>query len=271
MGMTVNARELEHIVRRLSAHHLAEVRMIALKLLDLALGAAPSLFLFFEPTAMDAFAHSMCPVESSPEIEVQMVHCDDDAKIGSVLIQRRTGVPLAAALQMWSSMGDPEKIDLFLEALCGLGIHDAPPRQWEFFQAEFEIILSASAYAQLKRHRICTRLVSVYDPILGVTMPESISDAGLEEVFRDAIRVSEKASGELGDLYPYLLTNAHRRRVLLKMNGRELYHFSRLREDIHAQWDIRRIAGTMMNALRHTAPLTFVHAGGKSELEGTLN
>jgi thymidylate synthase (FAD) len=63
----------------------------------------------------------------------------------------------------------------------------------------------------------------------------------------------------------YLLTNSHRRRVTIHMNGRELYHFSRLREDSHAQWDIRSIAGRMLDILRQRAPLTMKLSGGKSE------
>jgi len=155
-----------------------------------------------------------------------------------------------------------------MDALSGLGIHDSVPRCWEFFNAEFELILSASAYAQMKRHRMCTRLVSVYDPVLGVTVPVSIVRAGLESVFMEGIRISEDTSGSLGIFYPYMLTNAHRRRVVIKINGRELYHFSRLREDSHAQWDIRLIAHSMLHAVREAAPLTAVLTGGKSDISG---
>jgi len=131
-------------------------------------------------------------------------------------------------------------------------------------------MLSATAYAQLKRHRLCTRLVSVYDPILGVTVPQSISDAGLEEEFLKGTEEAEKTAGTLEELYPYMLTNANRRRVILSMNGRELHHFSRLREDAHAQWDIREIAHRMMLILKEKAPLTFMISGGKSEVSDLL-
>lgn len=50
------------------------------------------------------------------------------------------------------------------------------------------------------------------------------------------------------------------------MNGRELYHYSRLREDAHAQWDIRNIAHRMLAALREKAPYTCMLTGGKSEV-----
>ena len=266
MGMTVNARELELMVRRMSCHPFAEVRMIAAGLLELAMEAAPSLFLFLEPTAMDTFAHSMSPVPSSPPDRVVLLDCDDDSKVGSLLIQWSRGSSLDSAAKTWSELDGQSREELFVEALWGLGIHDTLPRIWEFFRAEFQLVLSATAYAQLKRHRICSRLVSVYDPILGVTVPSSITDAGLEDDFMGGMIKAERMAGSLGKLYSYMLTNAHRRRVVLSMNGRELYHFSRLREDAHAQWDIREIAHIMMSSLREKAPLTFVLTGGKSQV-----
>ena len=60
-----------------------------------------------------------------------------------------------------------------------------------------------------------------------------------------------------------MLTNAHRRRVLLKVNARELYHISRLREDATAQWDIRSVAGEMSRLAREVMPLTCLLLGGK--------
>ncbi|MCD4775241.1 MAG: FAD-dependent thymidylate synthase [Candidatus Aegiribacteria sp.] len=270
MGMTVNARELEHMVRRLSCHPFAEVRMIAGKLLELAMDAAPSLFLFLEPTAMDLFSHSMSPVESPQSDSVVLLDCDDDSKVGPLLVQWNSGLSIKTAGKKWAELGEQGREGLFAEVLSGIGIHDSLPRIWEFFRAEFQLILSATAYAQLKRHRLCTRLVSVYDPILGVTVPQSISDAGLEEEFLKGTEEAEKTAGTLEELYPYMLTNANRRRVILSMNGRELHHFSRLREDAHAQWDIREIAHRMMLILKEKAPLTFMISGGKSEVSDLL-
>ncbi|MFO8183827.1 MAG: FAD-dependent thymidylate synthase [Candidatus Aegiribacteria sp.] len=264
MGMTLNARELEHMVRRLSCHPFAEVREIAAGLLELAMEAAPSLFLFLEPTAMDAFAHSMSPVSSVPRDSVILLECHDDSRAGELLLQWRDGVSMDEAGSKWTELSREARKELFEEALAGLGIHDAVPRQWEFFSALFQLVVSSSAYAQLKRHRMCSRLVSVYDPVLGFTVPPSIDEAGLKEEFIQGVKTAQDYSGSLGTLYPYMLTNAHRRRVVLGINGRELYHFSRLREDEHAQWDIRSLAGRMLRAVRARAPLTCMLTGGKS-------
>jgi hypothetical protein len=59
------------------------------------------------------------------------------------------------------------------------------------------------------------------------------------------------------------LTNAHRRRALLKVNLRELYHVSRLREDASAQWEIRAMAGQMSRLAKKAMPLACLLLGGK--------
>jgi thymidylate synthase ThyX len=61
----------------------------------------------------------------------------------------------------------------------------------------------------------------------------------------------------------YILTNAHRRRVLVTLNARELYHFSRLRSDSHAQAEIQGISNQMVHLGKMVMPMTLMLAGGK--------
>jgi thymidylate synthase ThyX len=63
----------------------------------------------------------------------------------------------------------------------------------------------------------------------------------------------------------YILTNSHRKRVLMRLNARELYHISRLREDTHAQWDIQNISRLMTNEAKKVMPLIFKFIGGKDK------
>ncbi len=65
----------------------------------------------------------------------------------------------------------------------------------------------------------------------------------------------------------YALTQAHCRRVLVRMNARELYHFSRLREDGHAQWEIRDMAHAMLSLAREVMPLSMALACGKDRFD----
>jgi hypothetical protein len=106
-----------------------------------------------------------------------------------------------------------------------------------------------------------------YDPGLGVSVPPSVREIGARSEFMEIIERTDetyhalkKATGPAAD---YVLTNAHRRRVLLKVNARELYHISRLREDATAQWDIRDIAARMSALAKKVMPLTCLLLGGK--------
>jgi hypothetical protein len=106
-----------------------------------------------------------------------------------------------------------------------------------------------------------------YDPSLGVTVPPSVVEIGAEKDFRGVIERTNEAHAvlekEIGPAADYVLTNAHRRRALLKLNVRELYHISRLREDATAQWEIRRIAAEMSRLARKAMPLSCLLIGGK--------
>ncbi|MBP7461877.1 MAG: FAD-dependent thymidylate synthase, partial [Candidatus Delongbacteria bacterium] len=123
-------------------------------------------------------------------------------------------------------------------------------------------------YAQLKRHRMSTLLKSNYHPWLGITIPSSIQEVGLGREFKQLIAQTNRVYRELkknhGAGADYLLTNAHRRMVTLKMNLREFYHFVRLREDDHAQWDIRHLAEKLDIKVRKLMPLSGMMLCGKS-------
>lgn len=248
MGMTVNARELEHMIRRLKAHPLEEVRQLAAALHEAVLPVAPSLMIFTEPSEIDRIAH----VQPSPVLTdgstTVLLECDSDKRVADWLTEL---------------FGKPD----FDRIYSVLGVHDALPRFWELFRADFRVTLSATAYAQLKRHRMCTQLVSGYEPSLGITVPPAISRAGGEALFTETAERAASAAEGLGAEGFYLLTNAHRRQVRISMNGRELNHFSRLREDEHAQWDIRETASKMVQLAREKAPRTTELTCGKSSWE----
>ena len=118
-----------------------------------------------------------------------------------------------------------------------------------------------------------TLLPQAYDPSLGYTIPASITqDEPALERFKAVMRTADAFYRKLArvcneSLAEYVLTQAHRRRVLVKLNAREAYAFSRLREDKHAQWEIREIAQQVMALARRVMPLTMALACGKDAFE----
>ena len=131
------------------------------------------------------------------------------------------------------------------------------------------MVLSAACFGQLKRHRMASIISQPYDPALGVTIPEAITKAGLDKKFKCIVNITNKTFEKISKKNPlaaqYVLTNAHRKRVLIKFNARELYHISRLREDKHAQWDIQRISAQMTAQAKKIMPLSMLFIGGKDK------
>ncbi len=145
--------------------------------------------------------------------------------------------------------------------------YDFPLREFEYADLTFNLVVSASCFAQLKRHRMATLTSQPYNPGLGVAVPVSVEEIGAAKEFMSLVDRTSAAHEALrkavGPAADYILTNAHRRRVLLKVNARELYHISRLREDASAQWDIREIASQMHAFAGKVMPLTCLLLGGK--------
>jgi len=291
LGMTINARNAERMIRRLAASPLAEARLCAGKLFDLLRDIAPSLVRYTEATDYDrmtrkdlrgAVTHMEGPSEKSrrprpisnsepSSVSLLETTPNADEKILALLIFSSSNWPMARCRKMVKSMSSTEREALFAVSMRRVRSYDAVLREFERAEMSFELVVSASCFAQLKRHRMATIICQEYDPALDITVPPSICEVGMERRLREVASKAESLHRRLlasvGHAADYILTNAHRRRVFLKMNARELYHFCRLRADCHAQWDIRRLAEEMLTLARERMPLTLMLAGGKDGFE----
>jgi len=196
-----------------------------------------------------------------------------DRSVLTAIIHAHCGEPAAACTALAEALladGDGAR-ELVREYLAHANPWESATREFETAAFTFEVELSAACYGQMKRHRMSTQLIQEYDPALGWTIPPSIPAIGLEDDFRRLYEETDTAFAELRSLAPtaapYVLTNGHRRRMLLRTDVRELYHIARLREDPHAQWDIRRVAADMLELARGKAPLALLLACGKDAFE----
>jgi flavin-dependent thymidylate synthase len=144
--------------------------------------------------------------------------------------------------------------DIIKDSVRYVQKYDSIPEFFESVSLTYEIKLSASAFAQLKRHRLLTLLKQPYDIGLPNAIPESFIETGIKSKFDEVVektngvyREFEKYYGK--ELASYVLTQSHNRRVYLKLNLREFASLSRLREDPSAQWDIRQNVVNNMSSL----------------------
>jgi thymidylate synthase ThyX len=285
LGMTVNARNLELLIRRFAAKELTEIRELNQRIYALAKDVAPSIVLFTDPTPFDARTYAEVGEEAArsgppagrrgtggrprrtPDVRLVDATPAADLQVLAALLHTVTGRPYGDVLEEARRLPPARKKALFKAALRRMEFYDFPPREFEHATLTFELVVSASCFAQLKRHRMATLTWQPYDPALGVMIPPSVAEAGAEREFREVVERTEAAYDVLkkscGLAAAYVLTNAHRRRVLLRLNVRELYHLSRLREDATAQWDIRAVAARMSALARRVMPLSGLLLGGK--------
>lgn len=282
LGMTINARNLELLIRRFAAKGLEEVRALNLRLHDLAKAVAPSIILFTDPSPFDSETYPDLaaaagewpdPVRRRAKrgagrgVVLAAAPADGDLRVLAALLHAVTRGRYEDCLARAAAASPARRKDLFRRAFARMEFYDFPPREFEHADLVYDLVVSASCFAQLKRHRMATLTWQRSDPSLGVTVPPSVREIGAEKDFLRVVdrtnaahEVLAKAVGPAAD---YVLTNAHRRRALLKLNVRELYHLSRLREDATAQWEIRSVAAEMSRLARRAMPLATLLLGGK--------
>lgn len=301
LGFTANARNLEYLIRSLRSHPLSEVNELGDTFFHLAGEVAPSLILltdpveyereFGRPLVEDHFTQTkqnlMGKVDElignfSGDVErtypvkgdVKLTDWDPqaDEKLLQALIVGNSMAPAEAAKALVDSMGPEEKKDLVKEALRFSNPWECATREFEAVDFTFEVVLSSACFGQMKRHRMSTQLLQDYDPGLGNTYPPSVVEHGLKDDFEGIYELTNAAFYELSKYDPsaaqYVLTNGHRRRMYLRSNARELYHIARLRDDAHAQWDIRSLSTDLISLAKEKAPLSLLLATGKDKFSG---
>jgi flavin-dependent thymidylate synthase len=285
LGMTANARNVERIISRLKVHPLAELRDFAGLLEGAVGGIAPSLIKYsggaghlertreeLEEKAAEVFRASKGEGDEEG-LPVRLLYCtaSGDEVVGAALLFAHSKRPFGDCVEAVRTMSEGQRRELIEISLRRLQCWDPLLRAFEQVRMSFELVISASCFAQLKRHRLATIIAQPYDPALGFTVPPAIREAGEEQRFRKAIARAEKLYSEVAAAAfvaaQYVLTNAHRRRVIFDCNLRELYHVARLRLDRHAQWDIRSVATEMVESARTRLPLSTTMICGKDGFE----
>lgn len=284
LGATINARNLELMIRRFASHNLKEINELGKKLYMLVHKIAPSIILFHKANDYDQKTYpelrkhmrslEVTKIRSSEKkgiTDVELVDYtpDGDNRILAALLFRTSKRSYGDALRCVRNLSKKKKFMLFKKSCERMELYDVLLREFEFTNLTFSLIVSAGCFGQLKRHRIASISCQGYEPELGLTIPESVIQVGEEKGFTRIAKKSAAVYKKIEKKHPgvgsYILTNAHRKRVLLSVNLREFYHISRLREDPTAQWDIRYKANKMSKLAKKVMPITTLLLGGKSD------
>ncbi|MCK5149867.1 FAD-dependent thymidylate synthase [Candidatus Pacearchaeota archaeon] len=270
LGMTVSARTLENIITRLRSSDNEELKELGGKLFSEVDGVAPSVIKYTQPA--DYFAKTRKELTGSVSELIKKHNIKDylfnvervkifknlkrDNSIIAGLIFSSSNLQYDKCLLMTSQMNKNEKIELLNQTIKYQEKHDPMLREYELGDRIAEMTMSSSAFAQMKRHRINTLISQEYNPSLGLTIPQSIKETGLEKELENIVKKSVQLHNNLlAEAYPksiaeYALTNANKRRVLFDANNRQVYAFCMERENLAAQWDIRKTANEYHKSLQ---------------------
>ncbi|MCD4654568.1 FAD-dependent thymidylate synthase [bacterium] len=283
MGVTLNARNLEKLLQQAASSDLIEFRTFGEKLFSVIDGVAPSLVKYTEGSSknrelkknlrtrfpFDDINNDNSNTEYNSDVKLISVTPDGDTVVARAYLSSLNGRSFTDSGIIESISNKSSLKTLFLEIFKTMESWESPPREFEYAEVFYELIISAAAYAQMKRHRMATMNTGPYDPDLGVTIPPVLKNTSAEQVIMQAAKESNDLADRLREIapeaLPYVYLACHRRRLLVKMNARELIHLSRLREDIHAQWDIRNISTEMIRQARVYLPGSMIMACGKHE------
>ncbi|HSB90457.1 MAG TPA: FAD-dependent thymidylate synthase [Anaerolineales bacterium] len=265
VGMTANARTLEHAIRKMLSHPLDEVRRLGEETRAAAQAEVPTLLKYADPApyAREAEARLAREAEGIADVPSEAV------RLAAWDAQGETRV-LAAAMYAngqgsWMEMMSrveaktPEERRRLADALLAdRGPHDVPLRALEHTSYVFEIVIDQGGYFELKRHRIMTQTPQRLTARLGYAVPRLIVDAGLEGAYRGSMDRAREAYETLAEwnseVAAYVVPNGFRRRVLISANLREIFHLCELRSAANAHFSIRRIALLIAEAVRQVHP-----------------
>lgn len=286
MGLTINARSLETLLRRLAKSPLAEAQQLKDELYAAVQPVTPSLIRHFEPDGFSGavnlekvgftgFMQQELPWVEALDLEtkLRLVHkpTNPDDTILAAIIYQQGELNYETNLDTVSKLPKAIKRQLWNQVFTHLKPWHKLPRAFEMAEFGFEITMSESCWAQFKRHRFCTTIRKGSAP----TTPKfpdiirQIKRTGRWEVLCEAAQNwGYNLHPDLNFLAPYTRLNASVMTVYVKMNLREIYHFVRLRADEHAQWEIREIAREMVRIVRNLAPQAAAWLCGKSEFNG---
>jgi thymidylate synthase ThyX len=271
LGVTANARALEHAISKMLSHPLEEVRQIGTEVKRVAQAEVPTLVKY-----ADSLPYLTETAEDFASLEIKhkeheghdgmddwctLIDYDPEGevKILAAVLYRFSEMAYAEALETARAAGREEQEKLAGLLLGRLGEHDAPLRELEHTAYTFDLILDQGGYAEFKRHRMMTQTPQMLTARLGYTVPRRVAEASFEVPYRAAMDAAAEAYEQLAgwnqQVAAYLVPNGFNRRVLFTLNLREAFAFCRLRAAPNAHFSMRRVAQRVAEEITRVHPL----------------
>ncbi len=265
VGIYGSGQAFEALLIRMRSHPLPEARHYAdlmlhelrkvipsfLKRVDLAdRGGRWSQYLAGTREHTSALVKSLfgdTPVSQVPG--VQLVDFDPDAedKLLAAICYPLSHLPESQLAERVKQLGPTERLAL-LQAYIGdrENRRHKPGRAFERVDYRFDVLSDYGAFRDLQRHRMLTIEWQSLTPNHGYVRPELVDEAGMTDVFDDAMARSASLYDALKEEFPqqaqYAVSMAYRMRYTMQFNAREAIHMLELRSSPQGHPSYRRIA-----------------------------
>jgi thymidylate synthase ThyX len=267
VGMTANARVLEHAISKMLSHPLHEVRAIGQTLRNEVGAEVPTLLRYASEKpilrpVMERLRPFLpgSPIHEYSEPSLRLLDYNPDSEeavLAAAFLE--TGGRFSDHLERLKELDQAGKRELTRALLTPLGEHDAPPRSFEHATYQFEAVMDQGAYFEVKRHRMMTQTPGPLTASWGYVTPKLICEAGFEEPYQEAMDLAGETYQALAEWNPnvasYIIPNAFNRRLLMTMNLREAFHFCELRAAPNAHFSVRSIALEMAELISQVHPI----------------
>jgi thymidylate synthase ThyX len=267
VGMTINARSLEHAIQKMLSHPLAEVQAMGTEIKQVSQKNVPTLVKYADAVpywvkAAQSFAETSKSVQQSRTSNdwCQLVHYDQNAEklVLAGLLVRYSNLSYQEAMDFLQSLNQNQLVLLSNQVLADIGRFDIPVRELEYATFSFALIMDQGAYFEIKRHRMMTQTPQALSTLLGYSVPKTIVDAGFESDYHTAMELAHHTYLEIADWNPnvasYIVPNGYNRRLLLRANMRSLDHLINLRSAENAHFSVRRMTQRMAEEIIQINP-----------------
>lgn len=270
LGMTVNARNLEHAITKLLSHPLEEMQNIGKDLKEASLKITPTLvkytdynkYLSETSLELQNIAKEITSsVTVDEEQKATLVEYDKEAedKVITSILYRFSNLEYTAIKDKVKIMSHEEKEKVIEKALCKMEKFDWPIREFEHVYYTFDVLMDYGTFRDLQRHRMCTQTNQECTINHGYCTPEEIVEAGLKETYDNCMKKSVEAYQKIHKEFPkeaqYIVPMAFRKRTLFTMNLRECHHLIKLRTSAVAHKSYKQIARQMYKEIQKVHPL----------------
>lgn len=267
VGMTVNARALEHALGKMFSHPLSEVRQIGEAVKRVVQQEVPTLVKYADKRAYlvesreegRRLAQGLGPDEDRTMLTLVAYDSEAETRALAAALYEHEPCAFNTALEHVRGLGPSERAALAEALLGSMEQFDIPSRSFEHAAYTVDALMDQGAYFEVKRHRMMTQSPQLLTAKLDYAVPRLISEAGLDASYRSAMEAAAEAYDKLAewnaDVAAYVVPNGFNRRVLMTFNLREAFHFCELRSAGNAHFSVRRIALRLAELIGEVHPL----------------